>query len=404
MLVGLVGQFRPKKLISSIKAEVSAAKKVEVTLLNDTAKRFLDKSLYEIGLRSQIVSTSSSSAAKKVKLPLLKPLLKDTAKHFLDKSLYAIGLCSQIVLTSSSSLFFSSEKHGEKKSRRTKAVLFHKLPDHDVTLEAAWPELFVDHKGNYWEVPISISLDCSSLVSESGLRYRFGIHKSSGLPAPVDSVKAQAPLALSPGICAKAAFSYEKSKDRWRQMVTRENVVDKLDDEDWPPSYDIRLREPHSAISGIIGGTCEAWLQGRKDDNSGRFGADLFGSVCFTCQHGRFRNSFGDLTRLDARLDIGSASALAKRVSKIFISSQNNRSPNESTTPSMSLLFQQQVAGPVVFRVDSKFSLGGKYVLKLEDMICSLNYSLRVLGSGKVVAWYSPKRKEGMVELRLFEF
>ncbi|KAL6513525.1 hypothetical protein OROGR_021011 [Orobanche gracilis] len=365
-LVGLVGQFRPKKLISSIKAEVSAAKKGEL------------------------------------------PLLKDTAKHFLDKSLYAIGLCSQIVLTSSSSLFLSSEKHGEKKSRRTKAVLFHKLPDHDVTLEAAWPEIFVDHKGNYWEVPISISLDCSSLVSESGLRYRFGIHKSSGLPAPVDSVKAQAPLALLPGLCAKAAFSYEKSKDLWRQMVPMEYVVNKIDDEVWPQAYDIRLREPHSAISGIIGGTCEAWLQGRKDTNSGRFGADLFGSVCFTCQHGRFRNLFRDLTRLDARLDIGSASAFAKRVSKIFSNSQNNRLPNESTTPSLSLIFQQQVAGPVVFRVDSKFShdssSSGKHGLKLEDMICSLNYSLRVLGSGKVVAWYSPKRKEGMVELRLFDF
>lgn len=66
-----------------------------------------------------------------------------------------------------------------------------------------------------------------------------------------------------------------------------------------------------------------------------------------------------------------------------------------------------QVAGPIVFRVDSKFGLGsssGKQGPQLEDLIYSLNYALRLLHSGKVVAWYSPKRKEGMIELRLFEF
>ena len=66
-----------------------------------------------------------------------------------------------------------------------------------------------------------------------------------------------------------------------------------------------------------------------------------------------------------------------------------------------------QVYGPIVFRVNSKFSLGssaGKGGVHMEDLIYSLNYSLRLLQSGKVVAWYSPERKEAMVELRLFEF
>ncbi|KAK6143015.1 hypothetical protein DH2020_023363 [Rehmannia glutinosa] len=393
--VGLIGQFRPKKLISSIKAEISAAEEWEL------------------------------------------PLLKDVAKHFLDKSLYAIGLCSQIALTSSSSLLLSTEKHGERKSRRTKAMLFHKakltvkvrrntfrsifapkLPDHDITLEATWPELFIDHKGKYWEVPESISLDCSSLVSESGLRYRFGLHKNSGLPQAVDSINAPTPLALLPGLCAKAAFSYEKSKDLWRQKETKEdNTVETEKGQFSLPSYDIRLKEPHAAISGIIGGTCEAWLSGGKGSLSvdpsqntkdrGRFGADLFGSVCYTYQHGKFRNSFGDLTRIDARLDIGSASALAKKFSNLFRSAQSNGPQNELSSPRLNLIFQQQVAGPIVFRVDSKFSLdssSGRHGPQLEDLICSLNYSLRLLRSGKVVAWYSPKRNEGMIELRLFEF
>lgn len=129
------------------------------------------------------------------------------------------------------------------------------LPDHDITLEAAWPELFIDHKGKYWEVPESISLDCSSLVSESGLRYRFGIHKNTGLPqAAVRTVNTETPIALLPGLCAKAAFSYEKSKDLWRQKETKEDVINETEEvQVWRPTYDIRLKDPHAAISGIIG-------------------------------------------------------------------------------------------------------------------------------------------------------
>ncbi|XP_042002960.1 protein TRIGALACTOSYLDIACYLGLYCEROL 4, chloroplastic-like [Salvia splendens] len=369
---GLIGQFRPKKLISSIKAEVSAAEEWEL------------------------------------------PLLKDVGKHFLDKSLYALGLSSQIALTPSSSVLLSTEKHGERKNRRTKAMLFHKLPDHDITLEAAWPELFIDRKGKYWEVPESISLDCSSLVTESGLRYRFGLHKNSGSPQAVDSTNTESPVALLPGLCAKAAFSYEKSKDLWRQKETKDDVtVETENGQVWHPTYDVRLKDPHAAISGIIGGTCEAWLRGDFNQSSsgtqrrGRFGADLFGSLCYTFQHGRFRNNFGDLSRIDTRLDIASASAVARKVVNLFSGAESNQSLNELSSPRLSFIFQQQVAGPIVFRVDSKFSIGSlssKQGTQLEDLIYSLNYSLRLLGSGKVVAWFSPKRKEGMVELRLFEF
>lgn len=66
-----------------------------------------------------------------------------------------------------------------------------------------------------------------------------------------------------------------------------------------------------------------------------------------------------------------------------------------------------QVAGPIVFKVNSKVgfdSSSGRRGPHIEDVIYSLNYSLRYLGSGKVVAWYSPKRNEGMVEMRVFEF
>lgn len=128
------------------------------------------------------------------------------------------------------------------------------LPYHDITLEAAWPQLFIDHKGQYWDVPESISLDLLSLVSESGLRYRFGIHKNSGLPQAVNGVNADVPHALMPGLCTKAAFSYEKSRDFWRRKQKREDIIEKTDKGlFWRPSYDVRLAEPHAAISGIIG-------------------------------------------------------------------------------------------------------------------------------------------------------
>jgi len=137
---------------------------------------------------------------------------------------------------------------------RVKVILHFQLPNHDITLEAAWPQLFVDKKGTYWEVPASASLDISSLVSASGLRYRFGLHRNSGNPAALNSSSDNVPSSLIPGICAKAAFSYEKSRDMWREREQKSSRERKLEKEPaWLSSYDVRLQEPHAAISGIIG-------------------------------------------------------------------------------------------------------------------------------------------------------
>ncbi|KNA24076.1 hypothetical protein SOVF_018320 [Spinacia oleracea] len=384
--LGLVGQFRPKKLMANIKDEV-------VTALG--------------GEELQI------------------PSFKNISKHVLDKSLYALALCTHIPITSSSSLFLSSEAHGERKGRRNKLLLFHKLPYHDITFNAAWPELFIDSEGRYWNVPESISLDCSSMVSESGLRYRFGVHKNGGKPeAVVSSTDSDAPAALLPGLCAKAAFSYEKSKDLWRQKETDEDLIIKTEmGKFWRPAYDVRLKEPHASISAFIGGNLGAWLHGEDKISklaSGRDGddvplssrkrspvfADLFGSLCYTFQHGKFRKQYGDLTRVDARLNINSAASFAKSISSMFRHSSTAHQDNSASLPRLNLIFQQQVAGPIVFRVDTKCVVDSpwKNGLQIEDFMYSLSYSLRLLRSGKVVAWYSPKRKEGMIELRVYEF
>ncbi|GKU88556.1 hypothetical protein SLEP1_g2806 [Rubroshorea leprosula] len=375
--VATIGQIRPKKLVSSIKEELSKG-----------------------GERKLHV-------------------FREAAKCFLDKSLYSVALCTQLALSSATSLLLSGESHGEKEGFRSKLMLYHRLRDHDLTLEAGWPELYIDHKGNYWDVPVSISLDMSSLESDSGFNYRFGIHQNSGNPQAFNSLDGESPSALRPGLCAKAAFSYEKGKEFWRQETRFEDMVVKIDNDVFlqPPSYDLCLSEPHAAISGLVGGMCAAWFGGKKGsisiESEGKgdlptvtkkripFSADLFGSVCYTFQHGRFRNKYGDLTRVDARLDMCSVSALAKRIFK------GSSVSNNIAYPRLNLIFQQQVAGPVVVRLDSKFLLGpssGERGPVMEDLILSLNYSLRLLRSGKVVAWYSPKRKEGMIELRLFEF
>ncbi|CAI9102100.1 OLC1v1000309C1 [Oldenlandia corymbosa var. corymbosa] len=383
--LGIIGQFRPRKLISSIKAEC------------------YDGDEWEI------------------------PAFKDVARHFLDKSLFSLGLCAQIALTSSSFLLLSTEKRGERKGRRSRAIFSHQLPNHDITLEAAWPELFIDKNGKYWDVPESISIDCLSLVSESGLRYRFGIHRNGGLPQPVDpSISAEPPLALKPGFCAKAAMSYEKSKDIWRQEEKEEDVVIKTPKGKYfRPAYDIRLKEPHSAISGIIGATCTSWFGNGKSTPAGEseevrgntthlascrspLSLDCFGSFNYTFQHGKFRNSLGDLTRLDARLDVTSFMALTRQISNVVRKNSNPGAESSASSPRLNLILQQQVWGPIVFRLDSQYSLDssstGHRGPRVEDVIYSLSYSLRLLQSGKVVAWYSPKRKEGMIELRMFEF
>lgn len=122
--------------------------------------------------------------------------------------------------------------------------------EHDLTVEAAWPQLFVDHKGRYWDVPGSVSVDLSSLRSSSGLRYRFGIHKNGGNPQAFNATDSDPPLSLLPGLCAKASVTYDKIKYLWKKTDLE---FDKDYNKDLTPPYDVRLTEPHAAISGIIG-------------------------------------------------------------------------------------------------------------------------------------------------------
>lgn len=81
--LGLLGQIRPKKLISNIRAEI------------------------------QLVEEWDMTAAK------------DIAVHFLEKSMYSIGLLCQIAVTSSTSLLLTTEKHVERTGSTQKFLLYH---------------------------------------------------------------------------------------------------------------------------------------------------------------------------------------------------------------------------------------------------------------------------------------
>lgn len=41
--------------------------------------------------------------------------------------------------------------------------------------------------------------------------------------------------------------------------------------------------------------------------------------------------------------------------------------------------------------------------IHVDQPVFAIEYALQVLGSAKAIAWYSPKQKEFMMELRFFE-
>lgn len=114
-----------------------------------------------------------------------------------------------------------------------------------------------------------------------------------------------------------------------------------------------------NCLKYMTGGTCGLWFGGRKGsmtvESGGNgnvsistkkrspFSADLFGSVCYSFQHGQFKELYADLTRVDARLDICSASAFAQRFLHGLRKSSVNTAVDPMSSPRLNLIFQQQV-------------------------------------------------------------
>lgn len=123
--------------------------------------------------------------------------------------------------------------------------LFMQLRGHNLTLETAWPGLFVDRSGTYWDVPLSMAIDFASVSSDSGLSYHFCLQHNSGKPRHFGGDETtRIPSSLLPGLCARAALSFKKNFFFWRKKDGKLKMVQ---------PYDILLSDPHISSSEVIG-------------------------------------------------------------------------------------------------------------------------------------------------------
>ncbi|VFQ60963.1 unnamed protein product [Cuscuta campestris] len=340
-------------------------------------------------------------------------------RHLSDKSLYAFNLCSEIVLTPDDMLLVSYS-HDDGKIPRKKAVLHHKFPHHDLTVEAASPGMFVDRLGNYWDVPLAFAFDLASVTGESGLSYHLLVNHNTGSPKQCHGqpLAKEVPPSLLPGFCAKGSVLLKKSMDLWRSESSLLKMV---------KPYDILLSSPHISATGILGVVLSACIgensmRLKKEDESLPFrnfslraqrenaalSADLFASFSLSAQHGNFRRFFLDLSKFDARFDIPCGSKFISGVTSVARDLHKSLVPSteaiQAVCPNAMVSFQQQIAGPFSLRVDSEIAIDARdFRPRVNNPIFAFEYALKVLCSAKAVAWYSPNQKEFMIELRFLD-
>ncbi|XP_021756951.1 protein TRIGALACTOSYLDIACYLGLYCEROL 4, chloroplastic-like [Chenopodium quinoa] len=347
--------------------------------------------------------------------------LQTIGRHLSEKSLYAYGVCSEFLVTPEDKLHFSYEARGDRKTARKKAVFNHKFPHLDLTMEGVWPGLYIDKYGEYWEVPVTLAADLASVTSDSGASYHLCLQHISGLAKPVEGNEStEVPANLLPGLYLKSAFSFKKNIDFWRSEAKKLKYVQ---------PYDFFLSGPHISGAGLIGVVATA-LVGDNSQRSplddqpkdykrfdlyasmGRSAvlADLFASLAFSAQYGNFQKKAFDLTQIHGRLNFPSGSkffsAATCLAQNLYKSERPSLEAVQAACPNATLSLQQQIVGPFSLRVDSELSVNLKnegWKVNLDNPVIAIEYALYLLGSAKAVAWYAPKQKEFMVELRLFE-
>ncbi|XP_042394608.1 protein TRIGALACTOSYLDIACYLGLYCEROL 4, chloroplastic-like [Zingiber officinale] len=347
------------------------------------------------------------------------PWPKTICKHFAQ--IFSWGLGTEFLLTQDSS--FLVEFYNVQKNTRGKAVFNQKLRGHNLTLETAWPGLFVDRSGTYWDVPLSMAIDFASVSSDSGLSYHFCLQHNSGKPKHFGGNETtRIPSSLLPGLCARAALSFKNNFFFWKKKDGKLKMVQ---------PYDLLLSDPHISASGVIGtvasvslGDCSARFSDEERlhlqaSNAFRICAqrnnlaafvDFFASLSTSAQYGNFQRPFLDLTRLNAQMHFPSGSSFLSGVAglaqNLYNSQELNLEQLGAVCPELTLSLQQQIIGPFSFRVDSRILFTPSErnkVAQVEESVFAIDWALKVLGSAKATAWYSPRRQEAMVELRFFE-
>ncbi|XP_047330352.1 protein TRIGALACTOSYLDIACYLGLYCEROL 4, chloroplastic [Impatiens glandulifera] len=348
---------------------------------------------------------------------------QNTIRCLGEKSLYALNFFSEFSITPEDTLLVSIEGDVDKQISRKKVLLHHKFPHHDLTVEAAGPELHVDHLGRYWDVPLSMAFDLASVDNEDGLSYHLCVSNNMGQVKPhIDGQEASGvPTCLLPGLTVKSAFSFKRNIDIWRSKARKLKMVQ---------PFDIFLSNPHISASGMVGAISTACIGKNlvvsqvQEDNpfhlryhgqgvSSSIVADTFATLSYDMQFGNFQKLFMDLTRVNARFDfpsgmkfISGSASLARDLYYNGLKSQSNIEAVHMVLPKTTVSLQQQIVGPFSFRVDSGVTLDlenkNRYA-RFKDPVFAIEYALQVLGSAKAMAWYSPKQKEFMIELRFYE-
>ncbi|CAD6205413.1 unnamed protein product [Miscanthus lutarioriparius] len=324
---------------------------------------------------------------------------KDLKKHLHD--VMSLGVGTEILITPDTTLLL--ELFDIKKGNRGKAMFHHEaknldalnlfgiqlvicgtplyllqLPHHNITLQASWPGLFVDKKGAYWDVPLSLSADLASVGSSSGLSYHLLLRQNSGEPKCFGGDETDdVPIALLPGLCAVASGYLGNYS---RRVAIRDETQ---------KSNTFRMFDERNKCAAFAG---------------------LFASVAFTAQYGNFQRLFLDLTRASARFDITSGSLFLCGASRLAQDFFFSRRPDVETfcniCPDVTVSLQQQIVGPLSFRVESSVAIDPRsqdHFVRVDDPIFAIDWAFKILGSAKATAWYSPKLQEAMVELRFYE-
>ncbi|GAQ82084.1 Protein Involved in Lipid Transport [Klebsormidium nitens] len=293
---------------------------------------------------------------------------------------------------------------------RGRVTCRRQLKAHHVTLEGALNDRCLDQQSNYWDVPSSLSLDLASDGPQSGLRYRVGVHHiASPQPGsgygPFDVL----PPSSAYGTRAQAAVALENTVTLWRADPARRRRG---------ASYNPIAARPRLVVSGGVGTlvTTEnvwAYLSDDKSSVPKSFPVStaLFGSFGIHGQVGEFKRAVFDYTSLALRLDVGPSSvreaATAESATEAGVAGSVARGSSGRTVPALTISAQQQVIGPLRARVDTRLSMTqagtGFQPGKTLETVYSLDCPVGAMGTGRLVCWYSPTRREGMAEIRLFE-
>ncbi|KAG9132134.1 hypothetical protein Leryth_026532 [Lithospermum erythrorhizon] len=325
--------------------------------------------------------------------------------HLAEKSLYACNFCSELLLTPDDTLLLSAEQHGCNNMLRKKALLTHKFPNHDFTIEAAWEALFTDEQGSYWDKPFTLAVDLASVSSNSGLSYHFCVNHSEGLPKEFEGQSdSQVPITLLPGVSAKSAVAYKKNVGLWRSDAPKLKMQ----------PYDIFLSDPHISASGTVGAVVTASVGENSIRAQEKNEYQNWKGLHFRSQGVNSSLYFHGSFLLICALDFPSDPSFEPPVAYDLYNGLEPKAEAKSVqyvqcflpfaSSSVGCFKLRMIAGPFSFRVDSGVAIDlKKRNFSWQNPVFAIEYALQVLGSAKAIAWYAPNQKEFMIELRFFE-